>query len=122
MTYTHKEEETKVSLGWQGVAPEECHFQRDLKWSLCGSSRRWVLYRENSKVKALRWSRFDRNNGGLSQKGRKHWGEWKKRGSEKLRRFLKDFVGHDKDFDPGKPMTDFEQVAAMICKMIYILK
>ena len=24
--------------------------------------------------------------------------------------------------DPGKPLIDFEQVADMICKMIYILK
>ena len=24
--------------------------------------------------------------------------------------------------DPGKPLTDFEQVADMICKVIYILK
>ena len=31
---------------------------------------------------------------------RKHRGEWKKRGLEKLRRFLKDFMGHDKDFGP----------------------
>ena len=82
------------------------HFQRDVNGA-CGSPRRWVLYRENSKVKALRWSRFDRNSGGLSQKGRKHRGEWKKRGLEKLRRFLKDFMGHDKDFGPWEAIDRF---------------
>lgn len=38
-------------------------------------------------------------------------GESGRKGVRNWWRFLVDFVGHDKDFDPGKPMTDFEQVA-----------
>ena len=83
------------------MAPERWPLLKRSEWSL------WFPPGENSKVKALRWSRFDRNNGGLSQKGRKHRGEWKKGGSEKLQRFLKDFLGHDKDFGPWEATDRF---------------